>query len=978
MADCKIVYYNSSTSSIQLGDFLYQNQAQTIPAGAGFYAWTNDDKWYQTDAEGVVIDSGSCSPIGNIWTPTLISSILMGCISSSYQISTVVTNVWRDAYYTSSAGGYFVAFTGTGSADSALPAIQTTTASFQAYDFNRTYNYFNNNQTFTSYPSVNYDNAGGRISGSITQMTSQIWGAIDFTNSGSQNGLLRLESGDDTWSVYTEYSGSSNKLYITNVSQSVVNTTTMSLAGGNYPVDRLSLYTIRVSGSNFQFLSGSTIIGNVNHQKQFNINSTWEVNIGTNAGAPPVPSAYFNAFRGYMNAGFLYTSSLSLERIEQNTYSLINGYTSSINLRGCIEPIPNYPSLNGLGHSFPYGGISYLGLSCLQDSPECGNWGLPSGSTVYEIDDLWFDGYQSSSYPGAQFVSCSTISYVSGNCQYRSNFDNTGPAYNNYIAKPTPGVQGPREWLTYPTTTASFQAYDFTYYEYAGNDIESLNYRSGSMMWTVTDNQNLAYGPLTAIQNSTNTSNGFTYQVWGALNLATASNCGIFSVASGQPGQSYKIFTKTSGSLDTDKQFVLTKYSSSSDTVIDYAVSMSVTGANWPIDRLTLFTFIVSGSTFSAYSGSTLVGSKALPQPFTTQVPSGSNSVTRALIAQIRNEFTSSLFGGTNYAEGWRGFVNHQLIYNRPIGVNEIQQNLNAFLTNTTSSIDRENTVKPPIATPTTTTTSTTTTTTTSTTTTTTSTSTTTTLGPQIITRGLSSYLNFRNFYSASIENNDLWYDSVQLVSESACSRVIGIDSADEGCGENRPDCPVFLSTGSFNAWDWPNVFNCNKSVFFPTGAFASSSNQTYVFYGAWDKDSNYGFVRNRNYQTSLQRANKIYSSGSNIVLETYWNNGSTHTLDLPITASTFTSSSLSMLTVRVENGNTASVFQNGNLILTKETSSLNFQSQNAGYTYWLDSDDVSDYTMFAHSMLIYTASLTNNEISALSTAINNNITGSY
>jgi hypothetical protein len=274
--------------------------------------------------------------------------------------------------------------------------------------------------------------------------------------------------------------------------------------------------------------------------------------------------------------------------------------------------------------------------------------------------------------------------------------------------------------------------------------------------------------------------------------------------------------------------------------------------------------------------------------------------------------------------------------------------------------------------------TTTTTTTTTSTTTTTTTTSTTTTLGPQIITRGLSSYLNFRNFYSASIENNDLWYDSVQLVSESACSRIIGIDSADEGCGENRPDCPVYLTTGSFNAWDWPNVFNCNKSVFFQTGSFASSSNQTYVFYGAWDKDSNYGFVRNRNYQTSLQRANKIYSSGSNIVLETYWNNGTTHTLDLPITASTFTSSSLSMLTVRVENGNTASVFQNGNLILTKETSSLNFQSQNAGYTYWLDSDDVSDYTMFAHSMLIYTASLTDNEISRLSTAINNNITGSY
>jgi hypothetical protein len=336
------------------------------------------------------------------------------------------------------------------------------------------------------------------------------------------------------------------------------------------------------------------------------------------------------------------------------------------------------------------------------------------------------------------------------------------------------------------------------------------------------------------------------------------------------------------------------------------------------------------------------------------------------------NTLTSSIEIGTevfkNYAltqtasDGYYGVAEDEVYYEVLAGI--VISTGSCPVTTTTTTVA-----------PTTTTTSTTTTTTSTTTTTT---STTTTLGPEIITRGLSSYLSFDNFFSASIENNDLWYDSVQLVSQSACSRVIGIDSADEGCGENRPDCPVFLSTGSFNAWDWPNVFNCNKSVFFQTGAFASSSNQTYVFYGAWEKDKNYGFVRNRNFQTSLQRANKIYSQNSNIVLETYWNNGTTHTLDLPITASTFTSSSLSMLTVRVENGNTASVFQNGNLILTKETSSLNFQSQNAGYTYWLDSDDVSDYTMFAHSMLIYTASLTDNEISRLSTAINNNITGSY
>jgi hypothetical protein len=953
MADCKIVYYNSSTSSIQLGDFLYQNQAQTIPAGAGYYAWTVNDKWFQTDAEGVVIDSGSCSPIGNIWTPTLISSILMGCISQSSQGS-FVSNQLNEAYYTSSVGAYFVAFTGTGSLSSSYPAIQTTTASFQAYDFNRTYDYTTNGSSTTiSYPSVNYDNAGGRLSGSLTQMTSQIWGAIDFTNSGSQNGLLRIDDvTGNVWSVYTEWSGSSNKLFITNVSQSVPFTTTMSLAGGNYPVDRLSLYTIRISGSNFQFLSGSTIIGNVNHQKQFNINSTWEVNIGTNAGSPPVPSAYYNAFRGYMNAGFLYTSSLSLERIEQNTYSLINGYTSSVNLRGCIEPAPNFPSLNGLQNSLPYGCIGYQ-VSVVDTS---------SVST----QPYWFDGYQTS-YPN------NFSSSVSGNLNYI--YQSLG---GNLII--SGGVNNGNG--TFLTSTASFEAYNFTDWVGTPNQQVTTASQNGAEQWQIDTPEFL---PI-----SGNTSAGITYQVWGAANMSSS-----LTFAAAEINHTYFNTSSVFSKSETWGFFINNKYKSSSlftpgdkevgvalmrDSNLIEAVSMSLVGTGFPMNSLSLFTFKMQGNQFSFYSGSTLIGTKTTQNYFISNSANSiySQSYARVLDAPVL-QIRPSIFGDSPTSRGgWGGFVNHQLLYKRAISDTEIAQNLNSFIGNYTSSIDKNNCYKPPITPATTTTTSTTTTTTTSTTTTTTSTSTTTTLGPQIITRGLSSYLNFRNFYSASIENNDLWYDSVQLVSESACSRIIGIDSADEGCGENRPDCPVYLTTGSFNAWDWPNVFNCNKSVFFPTGAFASSSNQTYVFYGAWDKDSNYGFVRNRNYQTSLQRANKIYSSGSNIVLETYWNNGSTHTLDLPITASTFTSSSLSMLTVRVENGNTASVFQNGNLILTKETSSLNFQSQNAGYTYWLDSDDVSDYTMFAHSMLIYTASLTNNEISALSTAINNNITGSY
>jgi hypothetical protein len=411
---------------------------------------------------------------------------------------------------------------------------------------------------------------------------------------------------------------------------------------------------------------------------------------------------------------------------------------------------------------------------------------------------------------------------------------------------------------------------------------------------------------------------------------------------------------------------------------------MSIASGNYPMDRLSLYTMKFSGSNFQFLSGSTIVANATLPKTFTYY---NNTNVIGSASSDLVIGFNAAA-GGWNNPSGsfifpFVGYTNALLFYTTSLSLERIEQNTYSFINSFTSSVNLRGCVPIPIPTTTTTTTAAPTTTTTSTTTTTTSTtttttSTTTTLAPQIITTGLSSYLNFRNFFSASVENNDLWYDSVQLVSESACSRVIGIDSSDEGCGENRPDCPVYLSTGSFNAWDWPNVFNCNKSVFFGTGSFASSSNQTYVFYGAWDKDSSYGFIRNRNYQTSLQRANKIYSSGSNIVLETYWNNNTTHTLELPISASTFTSSSLSMMTVRVENGNTASVFQNGNLILTKETSSLNFQSINQGYTYWLDSDDVSDYTMFAHSMLIYTASLTNNQISALSTAINNNITGSY
>jgi hypothetical protein len=164
MADCKIVYYNSTTSSIELGDFLYQNQAQTIPAAAGFYAWTVNDKWFETDSEGVIISSGSCSQIGQIWTPTLIGSVMMGCISSSLVAPDRNQITWKDAYYTSSFSGsnpgYFVTFAGTGSISSSSPStLLTTTASFQAYDFNRTY-FTQEGGTIITYPQIIYN--GGK------------------------------------------------------------------------------------------------------------------------------------------------------------------------------------------------------------------------------------------------------------------------------------------------------------------------------------------------------------------------------------------------------------------------------------------------------------------------------------------------------------------------------------------------------------------------------------------------------------------------------------------------------------------------------------------------------------------------------------------------------------------------------------------------------------------------------------------------
>jgi len=100
MADCKTIYYNSTTSSLNLGDFLYQNQAQTIPVSSGFYSSNVNNKWYQTDAEGVIIFSGSCPSFYSLETNYNVSDVNAACsesiqcifVSSSYHLWYDFTN----------------------------------------------------------------------------------------------------------------------------------------------------------------------------------------------------------------------------------------------------------------------------------------------------------------------------------------------------------------------------------------------------------------------------------------------------------------------------------------------------------------------------------------------------------------------------------------------------------------------------------------------------------------------------------------------------------------------------------------------------------------------------------------------------------------------------------------------------------------------------------------------------------------------
>jgi hypothetical protein len=63
ITECRNIYWNSTTRSVQVGDFLYQNQSQTIPAAAGYYSLNSNNSWAQCDTEGLVLNAGICPNI---------------------------------------------------------------------------------------------------------------------------------------------------------------------------------------------------------------------------------------------------------------------------------------------------------------------------------------------------------------------------------------------------------------------------------------------------------------------------------------------------------------------------------------------------------------------------------------------------------------------------------------------------------------------------------------------------------------------------------------------------------------------------------------------------------------------------------------------------------------------------------------------------------------------------------------------------
>jgi hypothetical protein len=221
----------------------------------------------------------------------------------------------------------------------------------------------------------------------------------------------------------------------------------------------------------------------------------------------------------------------------------------------------------------------------------------------------------------------------------------------------------------------------------------------------------------------------------------------------------------------------------------------------------------------------------------------------------------------------------------------------------------------------------------------------------------------------------------------SACSRNIEPLSFDNGC---RPaydlGCAVSTSALVGGIWDWPNGYNCNKSVKIPSNYISESSNLTYFFYGGFNINTGSALFRsqiNPNSSDIVTYGTRVYAESNQLYIQNYYNrtngiNNVTQSI-IPLTGSTISITNPKVLALNVQNATTFSLYENGSLLARVSSSAMDFKLSGSNNFYWLDSDYVAgDYQSLVKSMLIYTSSLSFGEIGAVSNALLNNITSSF
>jgi hypothetical protein len=280
---------------------------------------------------------------------------------------------------------------------------------------------------------------------------------------------------------------------------------------------------------------------------------------------------------------------------------------------------------------------------------------------------------------------------------------------------------------------------------------------------------------------------------------------------------------------------------------------------------------------------------------------------------------------------------------------------------------------------------------------TTTTTTTTTTVAPfSFVSSSLISYLKYNQWNSGSLadQQNSYWYDVVMLQSQSTCERQFDGQTQDQGCkisSTNR----ITNATGSFSAWDWPPGAANSRPIKINNGLIPTSSNCTMFFYGTFDGNLIYAgsgsqVFRSRNLGVDRLYETTLYFAFGNVNLRSAVSQSfagrTSKTVQLPFTSSgTVNSSSINLNELNVlafkfeNNANTSSVYFNGTLVSSVQTSSMDFSLRTSNDFYWFDSDFiVGDYEYFANSLMIYTSSLSDNQIYQQSNALLNNVTGSY